>query len=252
MKKGLLVIGLVILVIISYGITGCSNQQTSETKPTVVPYDSVWLTDEILAQKPIMMRDKFLELVGVTKKPIPYTYEEVVKFTGQSDGATAGAWMMAVMALETLYPDSTPVRGNIKIYAPGPGNEGHMGVFGEIFTYITGAQTEIGFSGVNFGDKYAKSNLMIYPDQPSGVPFNKVEWVWERLDTGKKVGVVFNLALIEPKVTPEWEALGKKIVDGLATQEEIAQHTAYWQSRAPYVFENARTLPGFITVREIN
>ncbi len=63
---------------------------------------------------------------------------------------------------------------------------------------------------------------------------------------------MFNLLLIDPKVTIEWEALGKKIADGLASPEEIAQHSTYWQSRAPFVFENARTLPGLITVRTID
>ncbi|MGD9679008.1 MAG: hypothetical protein AB7V16_11760 [Vulcanibacillus sp.] len=256
MTRKFLIITLVIIIVFSFELVGCSNEQTAapqtQTEAKAPANESIWNTDEILAQEPIMLRDKLLEAVGATDKPIPYTYEEVVKFTGQSDGATAGAWMMSVMALEVLYPDSIPVRGDIKIYAPGPGDENHMGVFGEIFTYITGAQTEIGFSGSNFGEAYGKSNRMIYPEEESGIPFFKVEWIWERLDTGKKVGVIFNLALIQPKVTAEWEALGKKIVDGLASPEEIAQHTAYWQSRAPYVFENARTLPGFITVREIN
>ncbi len=234
------------MIIFSFGMIGCSN----EPEP-VKEVKAQWTTDEILAQEPLMMRDKFLELVGATTEPIPYTYEDVVKFSGESDAATAGAWMMAVMALEELYPDSTPVRGDIKIYAPGKESEGHMGVFGSIFSYITGAQSKIGFSGSNFGEDFDRTNLMIYPAEHSGLMFNQVEWVWERLDTGKKVGVVYNLLLIQPEVTKEWEALGKKVADGLATEEEIAKHTTYWQVRAPFVFANARTMPGLITVRVI-
>lgn len=241
-----LIVVLVIAIVFSFGLIGCSNEPAP-----VKEAKAQWATDEILAQEPIMMRDKFLELVGVTTEPIPYTYEEIVKFSGQSDAATAGAWMMAVMALEELYPDSTPVRGDIKIYAPGKESEGHMGVFGSIFSYITGAQSKIGFSGANFGEDFNRTNLMVYPIEHSGLMFNRIEWVWERLDTGKKVGIIYDLILIEPQVTKEWEALGKKIADGLATKEEIAKHTAYWQIRAPYVFENARTMPGLITVRVI-
>lgn len=246
-RRRFLIIALVIILAFTLGITGCNNEATPEKKA-----EGQWTTDEVLAQEPLMMRDKFLELVGATTEPIPYTYEEVVKFSGQSDAATAGAWMMAVMALEELYPDSTPVRGDIKIYAPGKESEGHMGVFGSIFSYITGAQSKIGFSGANFGEDFDRTNLMIYPAEHSGRMFFEIEWIFERLDTGKKVGVVYNLLLIEPKVTPQWEALGKKIVDGLATEEEIAEHTEYWQIRAPFVFENARTMPGLITVRVID
>ena len=54
---------------------------------------------------------------------VDYTYEEVVKLAGHSCGATSSAWEMTRQALEILYPDETPVRGNIMVYAPGAEDE---------------------------------------------------------------------------------------------------------------------------------
>ena len=74
-----------------------------------------------------------------------------------------------------------------------------------------------------------------------------MEWMFTRLDTGARVGVIFNLAVITPIATPERQEMGKKMAAGEATPEEAADYYKYWNDRAKFVLENA-DMDGFFTV----
>lgn len=201
-----------------------------------------WTQDHISVVPPMMFKDPFLELLGQTNKPIPYLYSEVVKLAGHSCGATAGAWNMTEKAMKALYPEGLPVRGQIKITAPGPADEWFVGVFGEIFTYLTGAAPESGFPGAEFGEDYNRRYLLTYKDEASGTPPPQMEWIFERTDTGKKVGVKFDVMKVMPPATPDRQEMSGKLVRGEATPEEAADWIKYWNDRAINVFDNADTL----------
>jgi hypothetical protein len=213
-----------------------------------------WTQDYITQVAPILMQEPYFQMFGQSEEPVPYTYEEAVKLSGHSCGATAGAFTIGRKALQALYPEGeVPVRGQIQVYAPGAEDEWFVGVFGEVITYITGAAPKTGFIGSEFGkvnDLYLRQNKMIYLEEPSGMAPPQMKWVFERLDTGKKVGVQFNLAVITPIATPERTEMGKKMALGQATPEEAADYVTYWNDRAKFVFENADTLDGFFTVKE--
>ena len=134
-------------------------------------------------------------------------------------------------ALEVLYPNGEiPVRGQIAVQAPGAEDEWYVGVFGEIITFITGAAPKTGFIGAEYGetnDLFVRQNKMVYTDEPTGTLPPKMEWVFTRLDTGKKVGVNFNLSVITPIATKERQAMGAKLAKGIATAEEAAEYTEY-------------------------
>ena len=74
------------------------------------------------------------------------------------------------------------------------------------------------------------------------------EWVFTRLDTGKKVGVKFNLVIITPIPTPGRQAMGKTMATFQATPEEAADYIKYWNDRAIFVLEN-QDMKGFFTVK---
>ncbi len=211
-----------------------------------------WTQDYITQVPPIMMKDPYLIMFGQTEGAIPYTYEEAVKLSGHSCGATAGAFTITRKALEVLYPDGeTPVRGQIRVLAPGAEDQWYIGVFGEIITYITGAAPKTGFIGAEFGevnDVFVRRNKMIYTEEPTETQPPMMKWIFERIDTGKKVSVQFNLAVITPIATPERTAMGKKMALGQATPEEAADYIKYWNDRARFVLENADTLDGFFVV----
>ena len=217
-----------------------------------------WTQKHIRMVPPIMMIEPFfLNLFGQTDRAVPYNYEDVVKLAGHSCGATSGAWTITRKALEVLYPGEIPVRGEIRVYAPGAENEWHVGVFGEIITYITGAAPHTGFSGAEFAANpvYVRRDKMTYSPVPLNIPHPQKEWIFERINTStgevvKKVGVKYNLTLIQPPSTPDRLAMGTKMALGQATPQEAADYIKYWNERVDFVFENADTLPGFFTVTE--
>jgi len=212
---------------------------------------SLWDQPYISQVPPILMIEPYYTIFGQSQVAVPYYYEEAVKLAGHSCGATAGAWIITKKALEALYPEGeTPVRGQIAVEAPGAENEFPVGVLGEIITFITGAAPKTGFIGQEFGEAnnlFKRQNKMVYTDEPSGTPPPKMEWIFTRLDTGKKVGVNFNLAIITPIATEERQAMGAKLAKGGATAEEAADYAVYWNDRAKFVFENA-DMDGFFNV----
>jgi len=212
---------------------------------------SIWDQDYISKVPPIMMIDPYFQIFGQSQVAVPYYYENAVKLAGHSCGATTGAWTITRKALEALYPNGEiPVRGQIAVDAPGAEDEWFVGVFGEIITFVTGAAPKTGFIGAEFGetnDLFVRQNKMEYPDEPTGTLPPKMEWVFKRLDTGKKVGVVFNLSIITPIATEERQAMGKKMALGEATPEEAADYVEYWNDRAKFVLDNA-DMDGFFTV----
>ena len=210
-----------------------------------------WDQDYISEVPPIMMIDPYFQIFGQSQVAVPYYYEDAVKLAGHSCGATTGAWTITRKALEALYPDGEiPVRGQIAVEAPGAEDEWFVGVFGEIITFITGAAPKTGFIGAEFGetnDIFVRQNKMVYPEEPTGQLPPKMEWMFTRLDTGKKVGVIFNLAVITPIATPERQEMGKKMAAGKATPEEATDYYEYWNARAKFVLDNA-DMDGFFTV----
>ena len=211
-----------------------------------------WDQEYIDEVPPIMMMDPYFEIFGQSQVPVPYYYDDAVKLSGHSCGATSGAWTITRKALEVLYPGGEiPVRGQIAVEAPGAEDEWFVGVFGEVITYITGASPKTGFIGAEFGqtdDIFVRQNKMVYSEEPTGQMPPQREWIFTRLDTGAKVGVKFNLAVIQPLVTPERQAMGKKLAAGEATPEEAADYYVYWNDRAKFVFENAEVLDGFFPI----
>jgi hypothetical protein len=238
-----------IAALASFLISSCSPvpAAVAETGP-----GSLWTQEHITSVDPILMRDPFLELLGQTSGPVPYTYEETVKLSGHSCGAVAGAWTITKKALDALYPDETPVRGQILVQTPGAEDEWHVGVFGEVITYITGAAPKTGFNGSEFGkgnDVYIRRNKMTYSEEPSGTAPPMMEWIFTRTDSGKRVGVMFNVMAVQPLATEERVAMGVKMASGKATAEEVTNYVKYWNDRVDFIFENADTMDGLFTVK---
>jgi hypothetical protein len=210
--------------------------------------------------KDIEMYDPFFDLFGQRElgRPVDYSYEEALKLVGHSCGATAGGYLITKRALEALYPDEEiPVRGNIRVYAPGAEDEWNVGVIGEVITFLTGAAPKTGFSGAEFGNGlgpypgdpvYKRRNKMVYAEEPTGqTPPNQpfVDWVFERIDTGTGVCVRFMVGGpngIKPPATPDQRLMGAKVASGLATPEEEAAYIQWWNQRIEYLFANEEAL----------
>ncbi len=255
MKKKVLIIALAIILGASMVLVGCGNGQEpapAPEKPAGLAAEAAgvkWTQDYILDPKPMVFKDPFLELLGQVDGPIPYYYSEVVKLSGHSCGATAGAWTLVEKAMEALYPgDEIPVRGDIKITMPGPPDQYYIGVFGDIFTYLTGAAAESGFPGTAFPENSNRRNKMIYPDEPTADLFPLVNYIFERTDTGKKVSVGYNLGMVTPLSSDEMTEFQKQLTAGTISDTDRAAWEQWWNDRAENTFLN-QAQPGFFRVK---
>lgn len=67
----------------------------------------------------ISMRDPLSEFLGVFEDGVlEFSYLDVIKSAGHSCPTVAGAYLMALVGLKSLYKESLPVRGEIAVSFP--------------------------------------------------------------------------------------------------------------------------------------
>lgn len=161
-------------------------------------------------------------------EPMVYTYEDVVKLAGHSCPAVSGGFKLVQIALAELYPDTTPVRGDIEVKVLGGVEHKVNGPISQIVTLVTGAAPETGFAGLG-GGKFNRKNLLVFAADempPTDCIFSAV---FERGDTGRKVRVTYSNHMLASK--PEMGALMPKAVSDTATDEELARFGDLWHER---------------------
>ena len=167
------------------------------------------------------IKDELSEFLGTFDNGIiEYTYPEIVKAAGHSCPTVAGAYMMCAKALEKLYPDSLPVRGQIKVEFKNSVDEGVTGVISNVISQISGATKETGFKGI--AGQYIRHSLMDFNVDIEGLIR------FTRIDTGKSVEVIYN-PFIPPK--PEMQGLMQKSISGQASDTEKDEFGKLWQAR---------------------
>jgi formylmethanofuran dehydrogenase subunit E len=152
---------------------------------------------------------------------ITFEYKEIVKAAGHSCPTVAGAYLMTVRALEALYGEDIPVRGEVKVYFKEDEKEGVAGVIGNVIANITGATVNTGFKGL--GGNFARNGLMFYNSAiDSSAKFLRV-------DTLESVDLYYNPSIVpaDPKMQP----LMQKVMQGIATSEEANEFGILWQNR---------------------
>ncbi len=152
---------------------------------------------------------------------VTFTYKEIVKIAGHSCPTVGGAYLMTARALEALYPDTTPVRGEIRVEFKEDEKEGVAGVIGNVISNITGATAHSGFKGLN--GKFARHSLMFF-----NAPIDSSAR-FIRTDTGKSVDVYYNPGVVPG--SPEMQPLMQKVMTGQADESEQKRFGALWQER---------------------
>ncbi len=170
----------------------------------------------------IKMTDPLSAVLGTFQGgEVEFNYLDVVKAAGHSCPTVGGAYLMTVKALEALYPESTPVRGMIKVSFQEPLEEGVAGVIGNVISQITGATDKSGFKGL--GGKFARHSLMSFDDNISSSAR------FTRVDTGTCVDVFYNPSQIPGN--PDQQPLMQKIMQGVASDEDKKAFGVMWQER---------------------
>ena len=179
--------------------------------------------------EPIKLVDPLSFVLGATVKgeAFVYHYTDIVKYSGHSCPSVAGAYRMTQIALQELYGDKMPVRGNIKVTMRGAPDDKVNGPIAQVISFITGAAGNTGFKGLK--GKFSRYNLLSFDkDNPSEEGI-WAEAIFERTDNGKKVNVAYKVSMIPGN--PEMAKLMPIISGGSATKEQMLKFGDLWQER---------------------
>ena len=187
----------------------------------------------------ITLKDPLSDFLGTFEDGVvSFSYLDIVKSAGHSCPTVSGAYLSTLKALEALYNDSTPIRGDIFVSFKSDALEGVAGVIANVVTQITGATKESGFKGLN--GKFARNNLMEFN---ANIP---TQMRFKRLDTGKSVEVTYDPSSVAGN--PKMQELMQKLMQGVASQEEKKEFGELWQERVEAIFKKADEV---VTVKEV-
>ena len=108
--------------------------------------------------KPIVIRDELGEFLGSIEGDLEISYLEAVKHSGHSCPTIASSFVSIRYALEQLYGDKIPARGDIEVFSSSSISDGVNGVVMGLFSFITGARGADGFKGI--GGRFSRTNLL--------------------------------------------------------------------------------------------
>lgn len=179
------------------------------------------MTIQFPATPSITLFDPLAELLGAGDGLFRYTFDDVVKLSGHACPTVAGAFLMTIHALRTLYGDETPTRGTIHITIPGPPDLGNNGPISQVFTLMTGAAAVNGFLGL--GGQHVRQGLMAFSPDASGT------FGFRRSDSGETLSVSYDPSCIPPD--PEMMPLLQRILQGDREQANRQRFREMWRKR---------------------
>ena len=177
-----------------------------------------------------------------------YTFADVVKMAGHACPTMAGSYLCCQAALRALYPQATPVRGEIAVTVFGDPDEGTYGVMSQAFTLLTGAAPATGFKGL--GPLFKRKDLLAFsrekPD-PQSMCFE-----FRRVDTGKAVLVKFSPRQI-PFPAEKAKRMGElmeKVTWDAARSEERTEFQALWMEKVRAMLVEKKGIDSWLAVQE--
>ena len=203
--------------------------------------------------EPIRLREPLAETLGAIRRKgaaLDYTFVEVVKLAGHACPTTASAYECCRAALKRLYPDQTPVRGEIEVTVYGAPDDGVYGVVGQVFSFLTGAAPATGFKGL--GTSFRRKDLLTYQEEspdPAVMCFR-----FRRKDNGK--AVLCKLCHDEmPDLDSEKDRrlgdLMPKVLWEAAKKDEISEFGRLWMDSVKLIFESARENNKWLKIEEV-
>ena len=176
------------------------------------------------------MYDPLAEFLGATKDGIlQYGYFDAVRLAGHSCPTVAAAYWSTCKALAFLYPDATPVRGEIRVEFSQDSTSGVTGVIANVVSMLTGAMSDNGFKGIG-GRFDRRKKLFFAVEMPGEMPGEMPSEIrFTRLDTNQTVLVMTNLQRVP--ASPRLPALMASCIRNTASTAEIAEFRQLWQAR---------------------
>lgn len=139
----------------------------------------------------LRVQDPLARVLGCAEDGIlDYDYADAVRLAGHSCPTVASAYWLTFLALESLYADALPQRGEIKVDFREDARAGSNGVVATVVQMLTGAAGSSGFKGL--GGRFRRAGLIGYsPDIMLMLRFT-------RLDSGESVDVGADLSFVAP------------------------------------------------------
>jgi hypothetical protein len=170
----------------------------------------------------ITLHDPLAQLLGSSEGGlVHYRYADAVRLAGHSCPTVASAYTLTRLALQRLYADATPVRGQVRVSLAEPLEAGTAGVVGAVAGLLTGAAGAGGFKGLA-GQFVRRERMLWGQEQP-------LELRYTRLDTGQTVDAQGHAQRVPAH--PDTFPLLQRCLAGIATEEERQAFGAHWQDR---------------------
>ncbi|HFA6022857.1 TPA: FmdE family protein [Neisseria gonorrhoeae] len=193
----------------------------------------------------LTVQDPLAAFLGAAENGIlTYRYADAVRLCGHSCPTVAGAYLMVIKGLKTLYGEELPERGGIEAAMQGTRDEGTVGVTASVVQLLTGAAPETGFGGIGMQGRFARRNLLSF-----GAGEINGTLTLRRKDNGKTVAVSLNAAL-QP-FAPQMRDIMPKAVGGSASAKELERFGQLWQARVKAFLTESADDPQFVIVREL-
>ena len=196
---------------------------------------------QMFPDSPVLsLYDPLGDLLGAGDGVFSYSFDDVAKTSGHACPTVAGGFLMVKRALELLYKDDRPQRGDIRVTVYGPQDEGTNGPMSQVFTLLTGAAADNGFHGL--GGKFGRYGLLRFeaPD-PTGM----MQYRFERISTGDGITLTYDPSVIPP-VPSMGQDLGA-ILQGYGDETIAKRFRDAWRDRVVRILADG----GAQTVREV-
>ena len=171
----------------------------------------------------ITLRDPLAELLGsVHGGLMTYGYVDAVRLAGHSCPTVASAYWLGVRAIQALYGQAMPQRGDIAVDLRDPHDAGTTGVVASVLGLLTGAAGAGSFAGL--GGQFVRRGLL---------QFNvniEAELRFTRTDTGQSV-LAQSHAHSVPGDPQQTMRLMQMCLVGMASDEQRAEFGRLWQAR---------------------
>jgi len=185
--------------------------------------------------------DPLSDFLGAVENGIvEIEYLDCVKLAGHSCPTVAGAYLMTLMGLQHLYPDTHPVRGTIKVEMRDDETAGVTGVTCNVISYIVGASGKNGFKGIQ--GNFSRDNLVAYNQPIDG------EVRLTRLDTDESVTLSYDPSIIP--ADPMMQPLMAKALQGTASPQEKKRFGELWQERVAKILTDISIWNKLVTIKE--
>jgi len=178
--------------------------------------------DFFAAAPRLRVRDPLAAFLGAAEDGIlEYGYADAVKLAGHSCPTVASAYLLTCRALKTLYPETLPERGGIRVAFANRQDEGVTGVIASVVGLLTGAAGSGGFAGI--GPRFSRRDRLLFASElPLTIRF-------QRLDNGLAVDAA--AALNGIPADPRMAALLGDCLGGRASPADQQLFGTLWQER---------------------